>query len=261
MTTVFLGGGRITTALLAGLKLAGYRGKIVVHDRHAPKLRKLRREFGVGVEPDLQKAVRQADLLVIAVRPQSMADLLPQIKPTRRACTAVSLAAGVQFDRLYSLTSPLLQWARAMPSPVCHTGHGLTALAFGRGFPPGKRRLLRNLFGRVGDVVEVPESQFDVFTVTYSSSHGYHALAALAGAAELLGLNRKTALIAASHALADGIASWRERRTSLARLLHEAATPGGVAAEVMAQMDAAGYNEAIARGLRAGIRRARAIGR
>ena len=46
--------------------------------------------------------------------------------------------------------------------------------------------------------------------MTYSSSQGYHALAALAEGAETLGLNRKTALTAAAHALADGILAWRE---------------------------------------------------
>ena len=52
--------------------------------------------------------------------------------------------------------------------------------------------------------------------MTYSSSHGYHALDALAGAAaRKLGLDRKTALTAASHAIADGILTWRESDISL----------------------------------------------
>ena len=49
---VFLGGGRITGALLAGLRLAGYRQPIVVHDRH-PQVAATRRQYGVDVEPDL----------------------------------------------------------------------------------------------------------------------------------------------------------------------------------------------------------------
>ena len=67
--TVFLGGGRITGALLAGLRLAGYDQPIVVHDRHARKLQQLKRQYGVAVEPDLHRAVESAHLLIIAVRP------------------------------------------------------------------------------------------------------------------------------------------------------------------------------------------------
>ena len=48
---VFLGGGRITTALVAGLRLSGYDKPIVVYDRNAHKLRKLEREFdGKSIE-------------------------------------------------------------------------------------------------------------------------------------------------------------------------------------------------------------------
>ncbi len=144
-----------------------------------------------------------------------------------------------------------------MPSPVCRVGRGLTALCFDRGVSTKDRALVWEMFSRVGQVVAVPEQKFDAFTATYSSSHGYHALAALAGAAENAGLDRKTALMAAAHALADGIQYWRESGLELSELLHEAATPGGIAAATMMEMDRAGYRRAVEKGLAAGIRQAR----
>jgi len=117
------------------------------------------------------------------------------------------------------------------------------------------------LFARVGAVAEIPESRFDAFTVTYSTSHGYHALATLAGAAEKIGLDRKSAWIAAAHGLADGILLWREGKLSVNELVHEAATPGGVAATVMAAMDKAGYLRMVEQALRAGVARAKANAR
>ena len=102
-----------------------------------------------------------------------------------------------------------------------------------------------------------PERSFDAFTATYSSSHGYHALATLASAAQRAGLDRKTALTAAAHALADGIHYWRESALSVDELLQEAVTPGGIAAATMAAMDKAGYRRAVQRGIQAGITQAR----
>jgi pyrroline-5-carboxylate reductase len=110
----------------------------------------------------------------------------------------------------------------------------------------------------LGRVVEIPERKFDAFTVSYSCSHGYHALAALADAGQRAGLDRKTALLASSHALADGIISWREGTESLEALLHEAATPGGIAATTSAAMDATGFQRAVRKGVSAGLHRARA---
>jgi pyrroline-5-carboxylate reductase len=255
-TIVFLGGGRITGALLAGLRLAGHDESIVVHDRHPGKLRELRRQYGVTVEPDLRRAVEQADLLIIAVRPDAVHALLQQIAHVHPTI-AVSLAAGIPLANLRRWIGKPVRWARAMPSPVARTGRGLTALTFDRGFPAVARREVRRFFARVGSVLEIPESKFDAFTVTYSSSHGYHALAALAEAAEELGLDRGTALTAAAHALADGILAWREGKFSLDDLLHEAATPGGISAATFASMDQSGYKRLVQRGLRAGMGQAR----
>jgi pyrroline-5-carboxylate reductase len=257
--TVFLGAGRITNALVAGLRLARYSKPIVVHDRHPKKLQQLKQQYGVIVEPDLRRAVESARLLIIAVRPDAVRELLQEIGAgkLRRPLTAVSLAAGIPLSKLQDGLGPPARWARAMPSPVSRSGRGLTAVTFGRKLPVAARAEVKNLFARVGPVLEIPENQFDAFTVTYSSSHGYHALAALIDAAEAIGLDRDIARVAAAHALADGIAAWRDGNLTLEELLEEAATPGGIAAAVIASLDRAGYRKIVARGLRAGLKQAR----
>ena len=257
--TVFLGGGRITSALIAGLRLANYAEPIVVHDRHSTKLQQLKRQHGVMIEGDLHRAVERAQTLILAVRPESVRALLKQIgaRRSRLPLTAVSVAAGIPLYKLRGGLGPPVRWARAMPSPVCRTGQGLTAVNFSRGFSNAERRKVRDLFASVGEVLEIPESQFDAFTVTYSSSHGYHALAALIKAAVAVGLDRKTAEVAAAHALADSIASWRDGRLSLEKLMGEAATPKGIAASVMTSLDKAGFKRIVVKGLRSGVRQAR----
>jgi pyrroline-5-carboxylate reductase len=256
-SVVFLGAGRITGALLAGLHRAKYRGSVVVHGRHPQKLRQLKKLYGVGIEPDLHRAVRQARVLVIAVRPDSVGSLLHEIGKVDHPLTAVSLAAGIPLANLRSALGPRVHWARAMPSSACRSGHGLTALAFDRNLPAATKREVKALFAKVGSVLEIPEHRFDAFTVTYSCSHGYHALATLADEARKLGLDRKTALTAAAHALADGIAAWREGSISLEALLSEAATPGGIAAATHKAVRRAGYHRAVAAGLAAGMKQAR----
>ena len=256
--TVFLGAGRITSALVAGLRLAGYRQGIVLYDRNPSKLRALRREFDVEAARDLKTALEQAETLIVAVRPDSIANLLREVAPlTRGPQLAISLAAGVPLKRLRrELRSPV-RWVRAMPSPICRIGRGLTALTFDRTATAADRRRVRAFFLRVGSVLEIPESQVDAFTVAFSPSYGYHALHTLAKAAQAAGLDRTTALAAASHALSDGIFYWRHSRQRLADLLQEATTPGGTAAATMAAMDKSGYEKAFTRGLCAGIKQAR----
>lgn len=257
-TVVFIGGGRITSAMLGGLRLAKSKHHLVVHDRNPAKMRDLKKHYAVAVEPDLNKAVKQADLLIIAVRPNAVRELLSVMGEGDRRLLAVSLAAGVPLRVLKKAPGPPMQWARAMPSPVCRSGRGLTAVTFPRELPEGVRERVRDFFASFGQVVEIPESKFDAFTVTYSCSHGYHALETLAHAAQAIGLDRKTALLASAHALADGIVAWRDGKHSLESLLEGAATPGGIAATTAAAMNASGYRRAVQRGVAAGLRRARA---
>jgi pyrroline-5-carboxylate reductase len=254
--TAFLGGGRITSALIAGLRLAGYDRPLVVHDRNPRKLRDLNRRYGVEVAAGIDNAVTGADRVIVAVRPDSVRELLGELQVLEVPPIGISLAAGIPLSRLKQL-APSMRWARAMPSPVCRSGHGLIALVFEPGFPQRQRQAIEQFFGKTGVVLEVPENQFDIFTVTYSSSHGYHALSALAQSAEDLGLSRRIAMAAAAHALADGIQYWRDSKTSLPELLHEATTPGGIAGTVMATMESAGYGKIVKRGLLAGLARAR----
>lgn len=258
-TTVFLGGGRITTALVAGLRRAGHQGAIAVHDRNPEKLRALRREYGIAVEPHLQSAVKSADMLVIAVRPASVADMLHAVASCAGASPllVVSLAAGVPLKGLRPLLGAGVRWARALPSPICRIGRGLTALTFARNLPEADRKRVRKFFGEVGTVLEMAESRFDVFNAAYSPGHGYYALSTLSKAAQRAGLDRQTALTAGAHALADAILCWRETGEDLADLLSESATPGGTTAATLAATNAAGYRQAIERGLAAGILQAR----
>jgi pyrroline-5-carboxylate reductase len=260
-TVVFLGGGRITSAMLAGLRLAKTRHRLVVHDRNPGKLRDLKKRYAVAVEPDLNRAVKQADVLIVAVRPSSVRELLRAIgnaiRSMDRPPLAVSLAAGVPLRVLSKQVGPRVQWARAMPSPLCRSGRGLTAVTFPRILPRANRKRVQDFFVVFGQVVEIPESKFDAFTVIYSCSHGYHALATLARIAQAAGLDRKTALLASAHALADGIIAWRDGRDLLESLLEEAVTPGGIAAATATAMDAAGYGRAVRQGVVAGVRRAR----
>jgi pyrroline-5-carboxylate reductase len=257
--TVFLGGGHITGAVAAGLRLAGYTGEIVVYDRHPEKVWALRRESRVEVARDLKSAVKRAAMLVIAVRPGSVRGMLGEVTACGVAPPklCVSLAAGIPLRNLRAWMGPPVRWARAMPSPVCRTARGLTPVSFERSVTRSERARVRKFFAQVGPLLDLPEHRLDAITAAHSPTHGYHALATLAKAAQAAGLDRATALRAAAHALGDGIFYWRESGQSLEELLREAATPGGIAAATMSAMDAAGYARVVEKGIRAGVKRAR----
>jgi pyrroline-5-carboxylate reductase len=172
-TIVFLGGGRITSTMLAGLRLRKTKHRLIVHDHNPGKLGDLRKRYAVAVEPVLKNAVEQADMLIVAVRPGSVSDLLHAIGKTSRPVLAVSLAAGVPLRILTKALGSPVRWARAMPSPVCRSGRGLTGVIFPRTLPHRDRRRVIDLFASLGQVIEIPERKFYVFVQPRLSRAGH----------------------------------------------------------------------------------------
>ena len=88
----------------------------VDHDRHSRKLKELKRQHRVIVKEDLAGAIDLANLLIVAVRPESIRELLNEIGELqfRRRLTAVSLAAGIPLSRLQARLGLPVRWVRAM---------------------------------------------------------------------------------------------------------------------------------------------------
>ena len=118
-TIVFLGGGRITSAMLAGLRLGKSRHRLVVHDRNPGKLRDLKKRYAVAVEPDLLNAVQQADMLIVAVRPSSVRELLGMVGKVNR-----QIARG-QSGRRHSAACAEPGGRPAHAMGPCHAKSGL----------------------------------------------------------------------------------------------------------------------------------------
>ena len=117
----------------------------------------------------------------------------------------VSLAAGFRCAICVSGLARA-KWARAMPSPVCRMARGLTPLCFRRDVAKSDRIRARKLFDRVGPVLDLPEEQFDAITATpLVLPMDITRWRRWRRPRRDAGLDRKTALTAAAHALADGI--------------------------------------------------------
>ena len=211
-TTVFVGGGRIHQRTGVGT-VPSWVSRSDRRPRSQPeKTTRAGAGFGIAAEPDLQSAVARADMLIIAVRPAAVAKALDAIA----GCTGaprlliVSLAAGIPLKKLRPRLGSRVRWARALPSPICRIGRGLTAVTVARNLPRGDRKRVRKFFEQVGPVLEMPESRFDAFNAAYSPGHGYHALATLAKAAQDAGLRRdngshcRAARISGSDLLLEG---------------------------------------------------------
>jgi pyrroline-5-carboxylate reductase len=169
MRIVFIGAGKMAEALIARL---GAPGSIVVSDKEKSRLSYLRAKYKVKVARDNLEAFRSGDVVILAVKPQNMAEVLAEVQgpPRLRSGSRVgkqklviSIAAGIPLSYLQKKL-PGYSIVRAMPNNPCMVGAGITALAKGKGTRNWELGIAKRLFEAVGEVVEVPEKWMDAVT-------------------------------------------------------------------------------------------------
>ena len=181
-TIAFLGAGSMARAILAGLQKPGVTvdGGIRVTNRTAAKAAELADTKGVtayAIEVDADanlKAIDGARIVIIAVKPYMVADLLGEIGTALAPGTLVlSVAAGVTIDTFESLLPDSVHVIRTMPNTPAVVGMAVTGISAGKRSSEADLAITSALFATVGDVLVVPENKLDALSTISGSGPAY----------------------------------------------------------------------------------------
>src|SRR3984957_1460246 len=130
--------------------------------RHAEKARSLAKQLGVEVSTDNRAAVHGADIILLAVKPQAVKEILEEIKPEMKpGKLIVSVVASVSTQLMEKQLGMDLPVVRAMPNTPCAIGCGMTGLAKEIQAEKENLEMAGAMFEAVGRVVDVEENQID----------------------------------------------------------------------------------------------------
>jgi pyrroline-5-carboxylate reductase len=188
-----LGAGKIGEALLSGLLKAGWPAEeLIFTERHSEHAAELAKRYGLR-SVDNAAAAREADVLVVAVKPQDIEPLLDELAPAITPDTlVVSLCAGLPTTLYQRRLPDGIPVVRVMPNTPMLVGEAMSAISPGRHATGAHLALVEELLGSVGRVVRVPESQQDAVTALSGSGPAYFffLVEAMIDAGILLGLPR-----------------------------------------------------------------------
>jgi len=229
---------------------------------------RLAAQHGLAVATDPTEAW-QAPVVLLAVKPQLLAAAAaaaPGTAPPGAIAVGggrpllISVLAGVTLARLQALF-PAHRIVRAVPNTPALVRQGLTGLAWGEGIPAEQQLWVRQLFGQVGEVLDLPESQLDAFLALTSSGPAYVALVAeaMADGAVAAGLPRALALRLAHRTLAGTAALLQEQELHPAQLKDMVASPGGTTIAGLRQLERAGVRSALIEAVVAAAERSRQL--
>jgi pyrroline-5-carboxylate reductase len=261
MKLAFIGGGHMTTSLVGGLRARGADpGDIVVSDPVPAQRERLEFDFGVRTTPGNAAAIRDADLVVLAVKPQDMAAAAQSICTTlaTRRRVVVSIAAGIRIANLLHWLGDGTPVVRTMPNRPALIGAGITAACAGPGASDADRAAVERVLAAAGPLVWLDdESLMDAVTAVSGSGPAYFFLLveALEDAGALLGLPRDVARQLAAHTALGAGRMLTESADPPARLREQVTSKGGTTAAALAVLERAGVRDAFAEAVAAAARR------
>jgi pyrroline-5-carboxylate reductase len=222
-TVLLAGAGNMGLAMLAGWLDRGLDPRrIVVQDPNPPvRARELIQEHGIDLRPTVGSLREPPAVLVVAVKPQAMDQVFPQLAQLTRASTLVlSVAAGRRIDGFERHLPKGTAVVRSMPNTPASIGRGITAAAANAHVTGAQRDICDALLRAVGEVVWVEEEGLlDAVTAVSGSGPAYvfYLAECLADAGVKAGLSPE---------LAQKLARWTV--AGAGELLHRSDLPAGL---------------------------------
>lgn len=225
----FIGAGNMNTAILSGVlrKQMFPPERIWLSNRHAEKLSAFSK-LGIRTTTDNRAVARNADILILGVKPQMFGDVLPELKDLVSEKCVISIAAGISVSYLKAKL-PGAHIIRAMPNTPLMLGVGATAVARAEDVAPELFQTVLELFRAAGVVAVIEESQMDdIINVNGSSPAWFFRLAdIMVKRAVSVGIDADTALRLTAATMEGAARMLAESGKTPEELCRQVCSPGG----------------------------------
>ncbi len=203
------------------------------------------------------------DAIVMAVKPQAMAEAAPAYRALAESAVTLSIAAGTPISFFERVFGPKAAIVRAMPNTPAAIGRGMSVLCPNAVVSPAQRQLAEKLMQAAGVVDWIDdEGLMDAVTALSGSGPAYvfHLIEAMAAAGEALGLSPELAVKSALETVAGAGELARQATESPATLRQNVTSPGGTTAAALGVlMGDAGLGDLMTRAMTAARDRGREL--
>jgi pyrroline-5-carboxylate reductase len=253
-------------AVLRGLGKAGLLNvaNVIVSAKHQRRIDDLEHRYGVRTTLDNREVAREADFLLLALKPQIVHGILEEIAPSVSEDTlVVSLVAGLSIAGIQKTLGNTLPVVRTMPNTPALVLEGATAVAYNGSVTDDQLERVKRMFSALGKFVVVEEAQMNAVTGLSGSGPAYVFLTidALADAGVRVGLSREEALILAAQTVLGSARLLLESGEHPGRLKDMVTSPGGTAIAGVATLEAGGLRTTLIRAVEAATDRCAELGR
>src|SRR4051812_22390481 len=263
MRIAILGAGKIGEALLAGLRNSDW-ANLIASCRREERALELTERLGVETTISNIEAIKGADVVVLAVKPQDIEALLGEIGHlVVGEQTVLSIAAAIPTASIERHLAADVPVVRAMPNAPATVHEGIAGMCAGRHAGPEQMERAGTVLRAVGDVVEVSEEAMDAITAVSGSGPAYYALLAEAmiEAGILLSLSREVATRLVVQTMLGTARLLRDEGMHPVELREMVTSPGGTTIRAIRELEVAGVRAAFMNAINAAMERSKELAR
>ncbi len=261
----FVGGGTMGEAMLSAIlnKRVSQPQSITVSDKEETRREYLRQKYGVTVTSDNQLAAKNAEVVILAIKPQNLAEVMAGLKGRLKPSQLVlSIIAGARIDTLRRGLGHE-RVVRVMPNTPAQIGEGMSVWTATSQVTEKQKKHASRILSIMGKEIYVDDEKYlDMVTAISGSGPAYFFLfiEALTEAAAQIGISRDMAQeLVVQTMLGSGHFLQKSGKTP-AELRRMVTSPGGTTAAALAQFEQGGFTELVKRAITAAYKRARELG-
>jgi pyrroline-5-carboxylate reductase len=264
----FIGAGAMGQAMIAGIiknELVLAKNILAAGPRQE-RVDELAQQYKISPYTDNVEAATQADVLVLAVKPQRLDHVLQEIKgKIQKDSLVLSIVAGASIKKISKLLAHNLI-VRAMPNTPARIGQGITVWTASNAVSADQQEFARQILFALGQEINVDEEEFlDKATALSGTgpAYVYMFMEAMVDAGVHLGFSRRIAEQLVIETIRGSVNYYDRGDDSrhLARLRNQVTSPGGTSAEAIYYLEKAGFRTAISRAIWAAYERSVSLGK
>lgn len=230
----FIGGGKMATAIMKGIINSNWceAKNIFVSDKNEDALKTLEKDYAVQTTLNNIDVVKNSKIILFAVKPFVLRDVLAEIKPyLTKEHIIFSIAAGISIKTMEEIVGEI-PVVRIMPNTPALVNEGMSAICKGNYANDEHSKIALEIFKSVGKVVEADEKYIDIITAISGSGPAfyYYIIDEIAKAGEKLGLDYQTCLKLSAQTAYGSAKMIMETDVNPEQLIVNVTTPGGCTA-------------------------------
>ncbi|OMP65917.1 pyrroline-5-carboxylate reductase [Domibacillus epiphyticus] len=266
LKAVFIGAGSMAEAIIAGAITSGAlqaENTYVTNRANNERLKELAAQYGIQSGYDMESALNNADVIVLAMKPKDAAAGLEAIRSyIHNGSVIISLLAGVGIDFMEKAIGKPCAIIRSMPNTSAAVGKSATAIALNKHVTAGQHKAAIDLFTAIGLAITVDESQMDAVTAVSGSgpAYIYYVAEAMQTSGEELGLDHETAKALIIQTLLGAADMLSESNGQAASLRKAITSAGGTTEAAIRTFDEWHVKEAIEAGVKEAAAQSKRLG-